>query len=75
MTSKRVLGAVVAVVALGLVFATVALAKSEGNLGWRVNGKALVEGETASVTGDRLQTERRRSVRELRDRRQQMLHV
>ena len=52
MTRKRILGALVAMVALGLVFATGALAKSEGNLGWKVNGRALVEGETMTVTGE-----------------------
>jgi hypothetical protein len=52
MTCKRILAAFVTVVALGLAFATGALAKSEGNLGWKLNGRALVEGETTNVTGE-----------------------
>jgi hypothetical protein len=49
--ASRTIGALLALMALGLASAAGAQAASTDNLGWKVNGKALGEGETAAITG------------------------
>jgi hypothetical protein len=50
MTVRATIGALLALTALGLASAVGAQAASTDNLGWKANGKALVEGETAAIT-------------------------
>jgi hypothetical protein len=47
---KRTVGVLLALLALGLASAATAQAASTDNLGWKVNGKALGESETATIT-------------------------
>jgi hypothetical protein len=51
MRTKRTIGALLALLAVGLAFAATAQAASEADLGWKVNGKALGEAETEAITG------------------------
>ena len=50
MTTKGTIAVFLALLALGLASAAGAQAASTDNLGWKVNGKVLGEGETAAIT-------------------------
>lgn len=51
MRTKQAIAALLTLTAIGLAFAATAMATSEADVGWRVNGKMLGEAETQTVTG------------------------
>ncbi|HTA32450.1 MAG TPA: hypothetical protein VK721_03415 [Solirubrobacteraceae bacterium] len=51
MRTKQAIAALLTLMAIGLAFAANAMAASEADVGWRVNGKALGEAETEAITG------------------------